>query len=264
MAVRKTRRIAFANQKGGPGKSTFSLQTTFFARDRGIPTLVVDFDAQGNTSTRLAQNQSFDGYMNIIDLFGETLPDKPIMQTESGAFLIPSQANDPAVHDLEAIPKELIVYPALHIEEIMERVGAKLAIYDCPPSLGRKLLAALTAATHVVCPVEVAGFAIDGIHGLVDSFVQVQEHLNEDLEIAGFVINKYNSRVSEHRESLQELTKHIGSMILKNKIGMRTALDSANKHGLPVWKIKSSTGRTTAKEFEAVVNELFKKCGVKA
>src|SRR5690606_2334692 len=188
----------------------------------------------------------------------------PIVQTGCGAYLIPSRPNDPEAHDLEAIPKEAIVYPTLHIEEIMERVGSKLAIFDCPPSLWRKRYEALTASTHVVFPVEVAGFGVDGIRCLVGSFRQVQEHLNPELEIVGFVINKYNSRVKENQQSLKEIQSQIGNMVFKNKIGMRTALDSANKHGVPVWRVKSSTGRTTAKEFEAVLSEIFRKCKVRA
>ncbi|WP_430381799.1 ParA family protein, partial [Vibrio parahaemolyticus] len=94
--------------------------------------------------------------------------------------------------------------PARHLKELIKDYD--YVLIDCPPSLGRKLVAALMIATHVVCPVKLSGFAVDGVEGLLTTIIGVQQQHNQNLEILGIVINDMDRSVN-HNKSFTELKK---------------------------------------------------------
>lgn len=259
--------IAFANQKGGPGKTTLALQTAFYLSLKGglkKPILVVDFDAQGNTSTRLMGRSDLEelGGTRTIDLFNEELKEVKPIQSPYGCDLIYSLMNDVELDDIDSEDLRVILNPAKNLQPLLDEGKYSAVIIDCPPSLGRKLYGALAWATHVIVPVEVSGFAVDGIKGLTRTIDRVQE-INPDVVLSGIVINKYSSRSDRHRREVKRLEDALGKLVLSQRVAFRTSLDEANSDGVPVWTLNKGSARVAAKEMRAVILEVCRRVGIK-
>lgn len=247
--------ISFANQKGGVGKSTLCIQTAFYLCERTDKSvLVIDMDAQGNTSSSLiGAEQTYSG-TRTADLFDDALPRLEVMKCSMGADLIYTEKYDPKLLEKEAVPLSEAVNPAKHIQTIADQYD--YILIDCPPSLGRKLVAALMMSTHVVCPVKVAGFAVDGLEGLLATIIGIQESVNPDLNITGFIVNDMDRSVN-HRRSYEQLKSQVPTALFKNYISHRPPLDAAVSEGKPVWAL--GYGHVAAKEVIAVIQELLER-----
>ncbi|EDI3721546.1 ParA family protein [Salmonella enterica subsp. enterica serovar Typhimurium] len=257
--------ISFANQKGGVGKSTLCIQQAFYlALQKKKKVLVLDMDGQGNTSSRLAPRRELeDGdYEPILtgtktaELFAYELDGIEVMHCPCGADLIHTPKNDPDLFEMEAVPLDQAMNPARHLAELFENYD--YVLIDCPPSLGRKLVAALVMSTHVACPVKLSGFAVDGVEGLLNTIIGVREAYNQNLESLGIVINDMDRSVN-HDKALKSLENTVPDLLFENKIMHRPPLDTATTDGIPVWELRY--GHVAAKEVEAVLEELLEKVG---
>lgn len=255
--------ISFANQKGGVGKSTVCIQMAFYLsilKKKKI--LVIDMDGQGNTSSRLAPKvyqedgdyePAYSG-TKTAKLFADTISGIEVMQCPCGADLIHTPKNDPELFEMEAVPLDQAMNPARHLAELFN--DYEYVLIDCPPSLGRKLVAALVMSTHVVCPVKLSGFAVDGVEGLLNTIIGVRAAYNSDLNILGIIINDMDGSVN-HAKSLNKLKKAIPDFLFENKIMHRPPLDTATTDGVPIWDLRY--GHVAAKEVEAVLDEILEK-----
>ncbi|WP_417699499.1 ParA family protein [Pseudoalteromonas lipolytica] len=256
--------IAYANQKGGVGKSTICIQQAFDLAEKKKKVLVLDFDGQGNTSSRLAprvelEDGSYEPVYSgtkVAELFLDNCSSIQVTECPCGVDLIYTPKNDPDLFEMEAVPLEQAINPARHLKELIKDYD--YVLIDCPPSLGRKLVAALMIATHVVCPVKLSGFAVDGVEGLLTTIIGVQQQHNQNLEILGIVINDMDRSVN-HNKSFTELKKAIPELIFSNIIQHRPPLDSATTDGVPVWSLRY--GHVAAKEVRAVLDEIVEKVG---
>lgn len=257
--------ISFANQKGGVGKSSLCIQAGFhFAMKCNKRVLVVDMDGQGNTSSRLApRTTSDDGSFEPIlsgtktaELFNENVVDIEVIKCPSGIDLIHTPKNDPDLFEMEAIPLEQAMNPAKNLAKLFENYD--YVLIDCPPSLGRKLIAALLMSTHVVCPVKLSGFAVDGVEGLLGTIIGVREAYNSNLNIVGIIINDMDRSIN-HDRSLKSLEESVPELVFKNKIMHRPPLDTAITEGIPIWELRY--GHVAAKEVEMVLDELLERVG---
>ncbi|OUV22192.1 MAG: cobalamin biosynthesis protein CobQ [Gammaproteobacteria bacterium TMED95] len=258
-----TKVFSFANQKGGVGKSSLSIQAAFYlASKKKKKVLVVDMDAQGNTSSRLAprvvdEKGSFEPTLygtKTADLFKENLNGLEIMECPHGIDLIHTPQNDPELFEMEAADLDKALNPKRHLASIFENYD--YVIIDCPPSLGRNLVAALVMTTHVVCPVKLSGFAIDGVEGLLSTIIGIRENQNNELNIVGIIINDMDRSVN-HERSLKVLQDAIPEMMFKNKIMHRPPLDTAITDGKPIWELPY--GHVAAREVETVMRELLER-----
>lgn len=250
-------RIAFANQKGGVGKSTFCTQVAFYLalRDKKR-VLVVDMDAQGNsTSTLLKQeeNQELTGTETNALFALDTTSIEP-MHLQCGIDLIGTRKNDRLSYELEAVDLERAVFPKQYIDSIADQYD--YILFDCPPSLGRKLISVLLATEYVVCPVKLSGYAVDGLEGLFQTLFDIQGEFNPNLKILGAIINEYD-RSNSHNEALALVREAIPNLIFKSIVCHRSPIDTASLKGEPVWKVKN--GWRAAEEIKAVVKELKQK-----
>lgn len=256
--------IAFANQKGGVGKSTLCIQMAFYLAEQDKKVLVIDMDGQGNTSSRLAPRiENEDGYHEVTlsgtktaDLFQEDLESIETLSCPSGVDLIHTPKNDPDLFEMEAVPLEQALNPKKHLQSLLPQYDHVLI--DCPPSLGRKLVAALAFATHVVCPVQLSGFAVDGVEGLLDTVIGVREGVNPELQLLGIAINKMDRSVN-HDRALKQLESAVPDLLLENIIMHRPPLDLATSEGVPVWSLRY--GHVAARETRAVLDEIMRKVG---
>ena len=241
--------IAFANQKGGVGKTTLTVQAAFhYAVRRHQRVLVVDMDAQANsTSTMLAGEP-------LTSTHSEALfhPEEEIViQTvQHGIDLIGSSRNDNAGYDAESLPIEAAGNPALHLQKIRDNYDK--IFLDCPPSLGRRLLSALLAADFVVCPIKLSGYAVDGLTSLYETISAVQQQLRPDLAILGAIVNEFDGTASQTK-SLNAVKEIVPGLAFEAKIKHRAPVDAASA-GRPVWAVPN--GMRAAAEFEAVFKEM--------
>lgn len=258
-----TKIISFANQKGGVGKSTLCIQMTFFLLERGHKVLVIDMDGQGNTSSRLALNPGEEEATyygtKTSQLFAKKIKTIDVMNCASGVDLIHTPKNDPELFEMEAIPLDQAINPSRNLTPLLKNYD--FVLIDCPPSLGRKLVAALSMSTHVACPVQLSGFAVDGVEGLLNTIISVKNSLNPGINILGIIINNMNSRSSTHKKAYEQLKSEIPDLVFNNLIGGRAPLDNATNLGIPVWKIRSGAANAAAREVKAVLNEILERAG---
>lgn len=250
--------ISFANQKGGVGKSTLCLQMAFYLSEQKKKVLVIDFDPQGNTSSRLApkdedENPHFYGTATVR-LFDEKCESITPLLCPSGVDLIYSTVNDAELSELETIELEKALRPQEHLSQFIQSYD--YVLIDCPPSLGRKLVAALAFSTHALCPVQLSGFAVDGIEGLLTTIAGIQHSVNPDLKVVGVAINKMDTSVS-HAKALTQLEDAIPGLLLENIIKHRPPLDRATSEGVPVWSL--GYGHVAAKEVKSLLDEVLER-----
>lgn len=263
MSIKKPIIISFANQKGGVGKSTLNLQTTFhLSLKMSKKVLVIDLDGQGNTSSRLVPHETIsDGSVThkyygtcAAELFTRDLKQIEVMRCPSGVDLIHTPKNHADLYELEALSLEEVTVPRDNLAELVKQYD--YVLIDCPPSLGRKLLAALVMSTHVICPIKLSGFAVDGLEGLLTTIVGVQDGMNPDLQIGGIVINDMVQSVS-HERAYKEISDAVPDLVFKNLIRNRPPLDTATSQGVPIWTLKYA--HVASKEVEAVIKELIQR-----
>lgn len=257
--------ISVANQKGGVGKTTIAMQLVFFLLlllKKKV--LVVDMDGQGNTSSRLApfdlneygEREPIYSGTKTAELFADNLEQIEVLHCPCGADLIHTPKNDPDLFEMEAVDLEYALNVGRNLQPLFDQYD--YVVVDCPPSLGRKLVAALSMSTHVVCPVKLSGFARDGVVGLVTTILGIQSEYNPDLDILGIVVNDMDKSSAAHARALASLEREVGDgFVLENKIMHRTPLDTATDEGTPIWETRY--GHVAAKEVQAVLNEIMEK-----
>lgn len=263
----KTKIVSFSNQKGGVGKSTMCIQSAYYlAIKEQAKTLVLDFDAQGNTSSRIVPHETnSEGELvpvysgtRVVDLFKENIDPIQVLPCPCGADLIHTLKNDHELNEIEGISLEDALRPREHLRELMQQYD--YVLIDCPPSLGRKLFAALAMSTHVVAPVKLSGFAYDGLEGLLNTLIGIQNSVNPDLEILGVFINDRTSSLS-HERAEEKIRAAIPDLVFKNTIRNRPPLDTATSDGVPIWTLPYA--HVAAKEVLAVIKELLSKVNKK-
>ena len=255
--------LAIANQKGGVGKTTLCIQfALYLALLLNKKVLVIDADGQGNTSSRLGPRKTDENGDEVVyftgtktaDLYKNHLEKVEVTRCPSGVDLIHVPEGDVSLYDMEAVPLSFTKNPKRHLQELMKSYDYVLV--DCPPSLGRNLITALSFSTHVVSPIKLSCFAVDGVGRLMHTILGVQRESNPNLKVIGLVVNDLDRSVNQAR-SLERLESEIGELLFRNKIRHRAPLDAANSHGIPVWDL--SYGHVASKEVIAVLDEIIEK-----
>ncbi|TFI40188.1 ParA family protein [Diaphorobacter sp. DS2] len=259
-----TKVISFANQKGGVGKSTLCIQAAFYlAEKKKKKVLVVDMDGQGNTSSRLAPQvvdengdraPAYSGTKSA-ELFRKKIPGGiKVMPCPCGADLIHTPKNDPELFEKEAASLAEAMHPRVNTRELFAQYD--YVLIDCPPSLGRNLIAALSMAEYVVSPIKLSGFAVDGIEGLLTTVIGIQQEHNPELKMLGIVINDMIRSVS-HERAFAQIKAAVPDLLFKNVIMNRPPIDTATSDGVPVWSLRY--GHVAAREVKAVLEEMLRK-----
>ncbi len=224
--------IAIANQKGGVGKTTTTINLAASLANEGKKVLIIDADPQANATSGYGidpREMSSSIYECLVD--GYPVKGSQVATCVKGLDLVGSRI------DLAGAELELINKPD------RERVLASLLadirddydyiIIDCSPSLGLITVNALTAADSVIIPVQAEYFALEGISKLMNTIRIIKSRLNPSLQIEGFLLTMYDARLRLANQIYEELKSYFGDMVFNTVIPRNIRLSEAPSHGLP-------------------------------
>jgi len=246
--------FAFANQKGGVGKTTTAVSLAACLADEGVSTLVVDFDPQGNASTGLGVDRR-SVKVGTYEVLAGVDPDEGIRATEIERLSVLPSTIDLAGAEIElvaAFARESKLRSVL--APLRERFGAILI--DSPPSLGLLTINALVAADAVVVPIQCEYYALEGLGQLLRTLELVRDGLNSSLDVAGVVLTMYDARTRLAEQVVAEVRRHFGDDVFRTVIPRSVRLSEAPGFGRPITRYDPSTRgaqayRDLAKEFIA-------------
>lgn len=225
--------IAFANQKGGVGKTTTCINVATYMALMGKRVLILDIDPQGNATSAVGITKTKD-LKTIYDLIdGQSSYDEVIQPTiVENLYIIPSTV------DLAGAEVELIQIPQREkvIKRILDEIKESydFILIDCPPSLGLITVNALTAADSVLIPMQCEFFSMEGITQLMNTIRLIKYHLNPDLEIEGVVMTMKDKRSNFTNQVSNEIIKFFNKSVYLTTIPRNIRLAEAPSHGLPV------------------------------
>ncbi|RDY61083.1 ParA family protein [Flagellimonas nanhaiensis] len=248
--------IAIANQKGGVGKTT---TTVNLAASLGVlekKVLLIDADPQANATSGLGIDVD-SVEKGTYQLLEHTMHvDEVIMQTDSpNVDLIPAHIDLVAI-EIELVDKDNREYM---LKEALANLGDRYdyILIDCAPSLGLLTLNALTAADSVMIPIQCEYFALEGLGKLLNTVKSVQKIHNNDLDIEGMLLTMYDSRLRLSNQVVEEVKKHFADMVFDTIIQRNVRLSEAPSYGESIIKYDASS--KGASNYLNLANEILKK-----
>jgi chromosome partitioning protein len=234
-----TRILTVANQKGGVGKTTTTVNVAAALAMLGRRVLVIDLDPQGNASTALGIEHS-EGTPDVYDVLTDSVPLSYIVQ-ECGD--IPGLLGAPATIDLAGAEIELVASEGREFrlrqaidDYVAEQQGTPLdyVMVDCPPSLGLLTLNGLVAAREVLLPIQCEYYALEGLSQLLRTVDMVAGHLNPDLHVSAIVLTMYDGRTRLASQVVHEVRTHFGARVLDTVVPRSVRVSEAPSHAQTV------------------------------
>ncbi len=225
--------IAVANQKGGVGKTTTSINLSASLAEKGKKVLVIDTDPQGNTTSGFGiDKNNLD--ITIYDLMlGESsIQDCILKEVIKNLDLLPSNVNLAAT-EIELIGVDKKEY-ILKNEVDWIRDKYDFMIIDCPPSLNALTINALTAADTVLVPIQCEYYALEGLSQLIHTVNLVKERLNPALDMEGVVFTMYDSRTNLSMQVVENVKSHLKQNVYETMIPRNIRLAEAPSYGMPI------------------------------
>ena len=246
--------ISVANQKGGVGKTTTTVNLSTILAKKGKKVLLIDTDPQGNATSGLGVSKDVE--LSVYDiLIGDTEFDETLQET--------------AIKNLKVCPSNISLAGAeVQLVSMMsreQRLKTKLdkikdqydyILIDCPPSLGLVTLNAFTASDSVLIPVQCEYFALEGLGQLLNTVNLVKKHLNKNLEIEGALLTMYDARTNLSNQVVKEVKKYFEDKVYKTVSPRNVRLCEAPCYGMPITVYDPRS--KGAKAYEKFAKELLK------
>lgn len=225
--------VSLANQKGGVGKTTTTINLGACLAELGQRVLVIDIDPQGNTTSGLGIKK-VDVAQDIYDVIINEMPlPDAILHTKRTRLDIV-----PATIQLAGAEIELTSMMAreTRLKEAIQTVtySYDYILVDCPPSLGQLSINAFTASNSIIIPVQSEYYALEGLSQLLNTIRLVQKHFNPDLKIEGVLLTMYDARTNLGNQVVNEVRNYFGDHVYHTIIPRNTRLAEAPSYGLPI------------------------------
>ena len=224
--------ISVANQKGGVGKTTTTVNLATILAKRGKKVLLIDADPQGNATSGLGLDKDLEPSTYDI-LVNDTSLEEAMQKT-----IIKNLKVCPANMDLAGAEVELVSMMSREqrLKEKVDIIKDKFdyILIDCPPSLGLVTLNSFTASNSVLIPVQCEYFALEGLGQLLNTINLVKKHLNKEITIEGALLTMYDIRTNLSNQVVKEVKKYFENKVYKTVIPRNVRLSEAPSYGMPI------------------------------
>jgi len=255
----KPRVLTVANQKGGVGKTTSSVNLAAAMALGGLNVLVIDLDPQGNASTALAVDHHQDAtgtYDVLVD--GEAIADTMVLAPGYESLWCLPASLDLAGADIELITSfgelERPFLLKLAIAELLRVRNLDYIFVDCPPSLGMLTINALAAVSEVLIPIQCEFYALEGVQQLLRTIEFARDRLNPELAVSTILLTMFNSRTNLSLQVAEEVRGYFGDLVLEAAIPRSTYVAEAPSFGQTV--LTYDPGSTGAVAYLAAAREI--------
>lgn len=224
--------ISVANQKGGVGKTTTTVNLSTILAKKGKKVLLIDADPQGNATSGLGVEKDVE--YSVYDILVNETPMEKACQNTS----IKNLTVCPSNISLAGAEVELVSMMSREqrlkekLDEVKENYD--FILIDCPPSLGLITLNAFTASNSVLIPVQCEYYALEGLGQLLNTVNLVKKHLNKEIEVEGALLTMYDIRTNLSNQVVKEVKKYFGDKVYKTVIPRNVRLSEAPSFGMPI------------------------------
>ena len=246
--------IAVANQKGGVGKTTTTINLSTMLAKKGKKVLLIDADPQGNATSGVGAEKDVE-FSTYDILATDAGMEQALEKTMIKNLLVcPSDIN------LAGAEVELVSMMSREqrLKEKLEDIKDSFdyILIDCPPSLGLITLNAFTASDSVLIPVQCEYYALEGLGQLINTINLVKKHLNKNLEVEGALLTMYDARTNLSNQVVKEVKKYFGEKVYKTVIPRNVRLSEAPSYGMPITEYDPRS--KGAKSYEKFTKEFLK------
>ena len=224
--------VSFSNQKGGVGKTTSCVNIAAQIAKKGKNVLMIDMDPQGNATSGLGLSKSKIKKTVYDVIIGKCNIDDAIIKTKFKNLSVIPATIDLAGAELELYELEDANFTKIALDSIKDNYD--YIFIDCPPSLGRLTIEALTISDGVVIPMQCEFYSLEGMSQLLNTVKKIKELYNPDLQIVGILLTMYNGRLTLTNQVVAELKKYYDDTLFKVPISRTVRISEAPGYGEPI------------------------------